>query len=574
MYRLSPGIALLPALVLASGMAAAGSPDESAIAASPFLAARRAVVAAAGPDPAARGLALAAFYRDTALAAEGLAALAGVDPAPLGDDAADRHRMLGAQLHLLAGRAVAVPGVARWPEPALWSALARAAAGDASGSAELARAAEEARRLPEALRAAILPRLRQAAVEAGAAELAGDLAKAVRALPGQAGSGFDHWLSGRMAALAGDRAAALAAWRAGAGGLDLGAHRCRLDLARAGLAERRPDYAGIRALLEPHRDSWLGDGEELELLTLLARLYEETGALPEAVEVMGRIGARFPQSPAARLADRRARALLPRLYGAAETGEIPLGQMLALHERLVPVFGADPDFVAVRAGFADLLARQGASARAAAEYAALRAALSGAADDPALPRFRAELSLREARALIAGGQAAEATAVLTRAGALPDAAMEARRQDALAAAAVLDPEGRLPPPPPEAPSADWLRASAALGTRAGNPRAAADDLGRLLDTHPRAVAGTDAARLVVAARAAGAPDLAAWALGHIAGDPRALAETALAPDPDVSVLRLQDSRETLRGTEAVLALARGLLDAPETADNPTDPAPR
>jgi hypothetical protein len=135
--------------------------------------------------------------------------------------------------------------------------------------------------------------------------------------------------------------------------------------------------------------------------------------------------------------------LIEALYARGLDGDMPLSDFMTAHRAIAADFRFDPAFDSLAEAFADHLATSGASGLAAAEYRDLRArvgalpgsspddaAVDDAAVDDAAQTARAHiqdrLRLKEAAALMQGGQLPEAETLLATPLAAPDKDMTDR----------------------------------------------------------------------------------------------------------------------------------------------------
>ncbi|MBL8660859.1 MAG: tetratricopeptide repeat protein [Rhodospirillales bacterium] len=191
-------------------------------------------------------------------------------------------------------------------EAAAWRTASLVAQGQpiADGSTLAAQAAVAAT-YPRALRKVLLPRLAEAAIDAGDPSLAARLVNAVAADaigPGETAEA--GYLEGRRLAANGDVDGALETWRAVAVGPDPDRrNRVRAAQARVALAlaEKRmqPDEAIDR--LDRLSFAWRGDLLEFAVLRQLGGLYLDRADYPSALRTLRRAATNFPD--AARAAD-------------------------------------------------------------------------------------------------------------------------------------------------------------------------------------------------------------------------------------------------------------------------------
>lgn len=547
-------------------------PELQTVPSSEFLTARRALsLAASQSEEGQRARAqidLVRFYLDHALIPEARGAAALVDKVGLVERDAAAFQRVNTILSVLSGKAVkSYPDGFDPAEAALWTAVSAINDPETDPTPDLIDAALPGlAALAPFLKAEVLPQIWEASAQLGAPAL-----PQTRALSDQAGtvsalipSDQRAYLSGHAAEMGGDLATASRVYLGLSGGTSQAAAKARNALVRLWLSADRPDYGNARKLLEYHLFDWRGDAVELELYALLARIYEETAALPEAVGIMGRILSRFPDSHVAHLAEARAQALIPRLYEAGFTGKIDLPKFLEHHARNHRLYGDHPVFHPARAKMAHWLRQEGASDAAAQEFAALRA----------MPETGPTIVLREAEARLYGGQANAAWDILAQLPESEDASVEDhRRRLLLLTATELETPPATPLHAPVDAAADDLRLQAALMRAHDSPSGTTDALTELTRRHQSEINKTDAVHLFLAARQSNQPNRAkdAAELMDPANDDRQLADTILAVDPDFSALRLRATHQQLDQTQTVLDMARALVSAAESPDNSTDP---
>ena len=352
-----------------------------------------------------------------------------------------RATVLAAALAGFAGAADPVPE--GWPDAPLFDALGHIARKDHEAARPLL---EQAVRIlngyPAALSDPIRPQLLWAAIEGGAWDVARDLAGQMRAADDQGDSTAYLYLMGRAAEVGGDMVAAFDNHAAAAAGTDEWAQRARLALIDLGRATRTLSAEDARQLLTQTRAIWQGGEMGLATLLRLAALeLTDRRDLP-ALEVLSDIIRLYPGTREATASTQRAWLLIEALYARGLDGDMPLSDFVAAHRAIAADFRFDPAFDPLAEAFADHLAASGASGLAAAEYRDLRARVGavsgpspddGAADDAeaddsaaddapqaALDLTRDRLRLKEAAALMQGGQLSEAETLLATPLAAPD----------------------------------------------------------------------------------------------------------------------------------------------------------
>jgi tetratricopeptide (TPR) repeat protein len=276
-------------------------------------------------------------------AAEALGALdlARLDRAEIEADAR-YHALRGAALVLLgrgteAEGALSHPSLAGRVEPAAWrTALAIARGGDVEDGETLGAQASIVTDYPQVLRSALLPRLAEAAVDAGDAPLAAKLVALVSAEAHSAGEKAQaKFLEGRRLAANGDVPGALAKWREVEAGPDPD-RRSRVRAAEArvalALAEKRMDVSEAIDALDSLSFGWRGDALEFDILRRLGDLHLARGDYPSALRTLRRAATNFPgAAQAAEIPAKMTRAFAALFVGKDADARAPL-EAIALYD--------------------------------------------------------------------------------------------------------------------------------------------------------------------------------------------------------------------------------------------------
>ncbi|WP_334062581.1 hypothetical protein [Limimaricola cinnabarinus] len=555
---------------------AAGTPD--------YLERRGALIAALGaaPGPRARAdllLDLAALSVGAALAPEARSYLDGLpQPGPEGLDAAQQRRRDRIMLAAwgVDGGTLSPPLPARrqieaeagdWAERPVWRALALAREGEpqAAGAA-LSRLDPALDALAPALRAAVLPELLEAAIDAKLWEAAHGLAQRFDAHAELRGGSAYRFLLGRAAQAGGNPVMAFDSYAMAAGGSDAWAQRARLALIDLGRATGTLPPEDGAALLRQSWHLWRGDALEIATLERLAEVEHGRGETEAAIRALTEIQRRHGDSDAARDSGARLDEMVAELYARGGSGALPIGAFVAAHRRVSPDLMFRPGFAAQAEKLAARLYEIGATDAAAREYAALRDQLAVMRDlglEP-VPQARLDaLRLAQAEALLRGGQTAQAAKAL---GTAPASAPELRDRMAYLRARLSSAAGdgagviatRM-----DVPSESYRRLRATALFDRGDWAAARDDYLALWREAPARLGPAEAIRLLLSAHRAGDAALVDELLAELPRLARSpeLAEIArsLAPVAPLALPigqksatdRMQDADAALRRLERV-----------------------
>jgi tetratricopeptide (TPR) repeat protein len=256
------------------------------------------------------------------------------------------------------------------PDRGLWQALNAIAESDEatlreSMEAGFAGLAYQSRPVAQSL----LPILTEVAIELrneSVSELALRLLEDVSESPD---SPAMYYLRGRDAENRGNSKSAVEAYFEAAKGWDRYAARGRAALADMALRDgSRGALLAARDVLEAGADAWRGDGYELLVLQRLADVYSRLEDSEGALLTFGKLMQRFPGTPEAVEAGRKASEDLTKVYGEGRAGRIPLAEWVAIHLKLVPSYRYFPDFAAQSETLADRALEIGGTVLAASEY--------------------------------------------------------------------------------------------------------------------------------------------------------------------------------------------------------------
>lgn len=345
-------------------------------------------------------------------------------PSELTPEQTMRRRTLGAALDILSP---AQPPLAPetealleeasgWPDAPLFRLVHKARSGQVdAAAADLEEAMARLDLYPAPIQHVVLPYLLEVAVEAMDWRRARDVA-AYFALHRSLRDGAAYrYLLGRAAELGDDPVVAFDNYAEASAARDLWGHRARLALIDLGLKSETLTPEDHERMLVVAAQLWSGDEAAIALRQRLAHVQVTRGNTAAALEALGRILARHPDSEQARLAQQQVRALLGAFYAEGAAGDLPLARFLEGHRRIANHFRFHKDFDRHAEAFADRFLTVGATEVAAREYATIFDYLSVARDlglqEPS-PLRLAELRLKRAGALMQGGQLAAAAPLL------------------------------------------------------------------------------------------------------------------------------------------------------------------
>jgi len=337
----------------------------------------------------------------------------------LSPEAQRRHRTLQMALDLLAerdGLGAALSRSIGWEQG---QALRTAA------FARLDRHTEAARLLPfaiqtldalsPAIQAAILPDLLETALAAEAWPEAKTLATRFADHAELRDSPAYRFLLAHAAELSGDLLSAFDGYMRAAEGRDAYAQRARLALVLMGRRTETLSLAEAVDTLKTARWAWSGDEVATEVAQHLADYAFELGDFLAALWALDQLLTEASDPEVAEALRDRALDVLEAFYDAGATGEIALGTYLEDHAVISLRWRFLAGFVERAAVLPQLLLDTGMTALAAREFGTLRDVEEASGEFGQSVPDRAlllQLSLGEARALLAGGQADAAVDVL------------------------------------------------------------------------------------------------------------------------------------------------------------------
>ncbi|MCP1169412.1 hypothetical protein NHG85_12920, partial [Limimaricola sp. ASW11-118] len=255
----------------------------------------------------------------------------------------------------------------------VWRALALAREGEPQAAIQaLSRLDPALDAMPGPLRAAVLPELLEAAIEAKLWDAAHGLAQRFDAHAELRGGSAYRFLLGRAAQAGGNLVMAFDSYAMAAGGSDAWAQRARLALIDLGRATGTLSAEDGAALLRQSWHLWRGDALEIATLERLAEVEHGRGETEAAIQAMTEIQRRHGDSDAARDSGARLDEMVAELYARGGAGDLPIGAFVAAHRRISPDLMFRPGFAAQAEKLAARLYEIGATDAAAREYAALR----------------------------------------------------------------------------------------------------------------------------------------------------------------------------------------------------------
>lgn len=400
-------------------------------------------------------LELAELHLAQMLRAEAADYLGAVDRAKLGPQAQQRHRTLEMALALLGPREGLRQAALRstgWTEGQALRAAAFTRLGlDDEAAGLMPMVIEGLDMLSPAMTAAILPDLLDAALSAQDWTLAEALAAKFAEHAELRDATSFRFLLARASELSGDMVMAFDGYVRAAGGRDAYAHRARLALVNLGRRTETLPLGDAVELLKTARWAWSGDAYATEGASLLADLALELGDTETALWALAQLLNDAPTPAETEAARLRARQVIEDFYRSGYERAMSIEDFVAGHATIMTHWRDDSVFVENAEVLPQTLLELGLTAFAAREFRTLRAIVE-AAEISGDPVFIDRLLTQEARALLAGGQAAAAAELLARAtGSTADTdplLVQARRAmgapEGLAAmdAGVLDPDAR------------------------------------------------------------------------------------------------------------------------------------
>ena len=382
----------------------------------PFLALREklagAMLVASAADRSGRQLDYAQFLIAGMMLQEARGTVEAVLVQTDGLDAAGRDRATGylAIIARLGGGAPADLPYA-WKDDPLWPVVI---GGRAVGEDRLRSAVEALAGQSRAVATVVLPLLFDVARAAGHTAVGADMLAAAPAGTDLEGTGLLDLMRGRLAVMQGADDLAFDTFARVAEGEDRAAAEARVALADMALERDDPSLLPqVSGLLQEGLARWHGDDAALRLRVRLARVAEDMGDIPTAVEVMSMILREHPGTPEAGLADARIGVMIELVAGNVVDPTVSLGEALSTVRRLDPALAGRSGWLFARMALARRLADEGLSEAARAEYAAI-AQSSAEALLGADPSLLDAMAIEHAGLLLDAGDRAGARAVLDR----------------------------------------------------------------------------------------------------------------------------------------------------------------
>ncbi|MHA6327042.1 hypothetical protein [Roseivivax sp. CAU 1753] len=299
-----------------------------------------------------------------------------------------------------------------WP---YFNALAAIGSGATMSESDLVDAAAAAANVPDDLLDLSLPILLEVALDEDHWTASRDIAERMLQHATLRDSSALHFLLGRAAELGEENVAAFDSYRRAAEKRDGWAHRARLAI--IDLAERNGalDENDRLQLLRAARWLWSGDAFAGETLLRLAQAEASAGSEVNALTVLHDLGKRHQGSLYAQKSAALSEDLLEAFYEAGTRGTIPLSDFISGHARIAADRRLEPQFALRAEAFADFALDAGITSLAVREYNETAAYLA-AGEDLGLAektgRDRDRLRLKQAEALMRGGQVGQAEEII------------------------------------------------------------------------------------------------------------------------------------------------------------------
>lgn len=459
-----------------------------------------------------------------------------------------------------------------WADYPFWSALNAIRAKEGDGIRDYLPAAfRQLQAYPRVYAETCLPLFFAAALDIGDMDLAKKIAVRFDAYPDLKAQPVYKYLLGRAALAVSRPDSAREAFGEAAQGEGPYARRAMIALVDLGLQDKSLPPAKAQILLKDNLARWQGGDIELETLRRLSQVDRTLGDWPDMLMSLGRLLRDFPDSEDAAPATRQADSLIGAYYKFAIEGKVPLGDLLKLHRRMIPLYRFDAAFETASEALADHLLRLGATAMAAQEYGRIYDTLRLGVETkrwPLDPVRLDRLKLGEAEALAAGGRWQDAALALGAVGTPPatladrKAVLQARIQSALGNPAAAASAQIAAPDPAD------LRLLAQSAMAAKDWAAARSRYQSLRSADPKGFGDADAINLLLAAWnlddkatarevAAAYPDLggaAHW--GKLAG-------TILAEPAQIAPLKRAEATAQINGAQNVIdQVAKAAADTP------------
>lgn len=387
------------------------------------------------PARAVQHLAEAERYLNRGLILEALSFAADIPEGALPAELLPRQRALIAKATVLDPRPGAAPEVAEAAFEAaaqkpVFQALAHARAGQAAeAAATLSAHVDALTALPEPLQVRALPYLLAAAIDANDWATGRALVEAFQGHPGLADSAAFSYLLGQTALQYGEKLRAFDHFAVASGSADKWGHRARLQMVDLAVA-----HGGITADEQEHMlmriyGAWRRGPEASETLLRLEGVQIEKGDRLAALETLSTLMTNHAGSPEAGEAQARARTVLAEAYRRFLTEGADLNTVIETHARIARNYRFFEGFDVLAEKFGNHLLSVGITGLAAQEFRLTGEYLAAAEslDLFETPDARIDaLRLKEAEALLAGGQLERAKALLVQPLAAEDARSAAR----------------------------------------------------------------------------------------------------------------------------------------------------
>lgn len=375
------------------------------------------------PARALQHLELAKRYFRDGLILEALSFAEGIPAGALPPERAQQQRTLIAQATVLDPRPGAAPQVpsAAFEAAAqreVFQALAQARAGQAGqAAATLSANVGDLTALPEPIQVRALPYLLLAAIDANDWQTSRALVEAFQGHPGLANSAAFSYLLGHTALQYGEKLRAFDHFAAASGSVDKWGHRARLQMVDLAVA-----HGGITADEQEHMlmriyGAWRRGPEASGTLLRIEKVQLRAGDRLGALQTLSTLMMNHAGSPEAQGAQTRASAILADSYEALLRDGADLNSVIETHARIARDYRFFRGFDVLAERFGNYLLSVGITGLASQEFR-LTGEYLAAAESLGLFKTPDErfdiLRLKEAEALLAGGQLERAKALLVQ----------------------------------------------------------------------------------------------------------------------------------------------------------------
>jgi hypothetical protein len=303
-----------------------------------------------------------------------------------------------------------------WPRQPLFQALYYNKTGNLKKAKPfLKRAARELGTLSASIQELTLPQMLEAAIKTKNWGAAKEFALLITKNSYLKDSSSYQYLLGKTAEAGEDYLVAFENYVKASEGEDQWAQRARLALVDLGVKTKTLDTEDVLELLTQSRFLWRGDALALKTLDRLVDAELAVNDIPAALEVLGEIIYINLDDASTQAAKEHANLLLKEYYEKGAEGKIEVTEFILGHQRIASDYRFQAGFGKFSELFADRMYRIGASSEAAREYDTTYNYLS-VAQDLGLFEVEAErldkLKLKQAKALLRGGQYEEALPIL------------------------------------------------------------------------------------------------------------------------------------------------------------------